>query len=105
MMREVGKLGKVLGPRGLMPTPKAGTVTTDIAKAVQEIKGGKIEFKTDRHGMVNAAVGKLSLQLKNLYKIFVLFFTAIQKAKPATAKGHYFQVLLSLFYDGSWSQN
>ena len=60
MMRDVGKLGKVLGPRGLMPTPKAGTVTTDIAKAIKELKGGKIEFKLDRHGVINNAVGKVS---------------------------------------------
>ena len=60
MMREVGKLGKVLGPRGLMPTPKAGTVTTDINKAIQELKGGKIEFKLDRHGVINNALGKVS---------------------------------------------
>ena len=58
MMRDVGKLGKVLGPRGLMPTPKAGTVTTDIAKAIQELKGGKIEFKLDRHGVINNAVAR-----------------------------------------------
>lgn len=60
MMRNVGKLGKVLGPRGLMPTPKAGTVTTDIVKAIQELKAGKIEFKLDKHGVINNLVGKLS---------------------------------------------
>ena len=66
MMRDVGKLGKVLGPRGLMPTPKAGTVTTDITKAIQELKGGKIEFKLDRHGVINNAVGKISFAVDKL---------------------------------------
>ncbi|MBS0650432.1 MAG: 50S ribosomal protein L1, partial [Verrucomicrobia bacterium] len=60
MMRDVGKLGKVLGPRGLMPTPKGGTVTTDVAKAVAEVKAGKIEFKSDKHGVINTLVGKIS---------------------------------------------
>src|SRR5581483_5513130 len=62
MMRELGKLGKVLGPRGLMPTPKAGTVTNEIAKAVREVKAGKIEFKVDKTGNINSAVGKISFQ-------------------------------------------
>ncbi len=93
MMREVGKLGKVLGPRGLMPTPKAGTVTTDIAKAVQEIKGGKIEFKSDRYGIVNSPMGKLSFSAENLTANFQALASAIQKAKPATAKGHYIERL------------
>ncbi len=66
MMRELGKLGKVLGPRGLMPTPKAGTVTTDVAKAVKELKAGKIEFKVDKMGIVNNAVGKLSFSENHL---------------------------------------
>ncbi len=90
MMREVGKLGKVLGPRGLMPTPKAGTVTTDIAKAVQEIKAGKIEFKSDRYGIVNCAVGKLSFAQPNLIDNIRSLLTALQRAKPATARGLYF---------------
>ena len=89
MMRDVGKLGKVLGPRGLMPTPKAGTVTTDIVKAIQELKGGKIEFKLDRHGVINSAVGKVSFLADKLEENIRSFLTAIQKAKPATAKGHY----------------
>jgi large subunit ribosomal protein L1 len=94
MMREVGKLGKVLGPRGLMPTPKAGTVTTDITKAVQELKAGKIEFKLDRHGVVNNGVGKLSFPTEKLEENIQAFLTAVQRAKPATAKGHYMKSLV-----------
>jgi large subunit ribosomal protein L1 len=89
MMRDVGKLGKVLGPRGLMPTPKAGTVTTDIAKAIQELKGGKIEFKVDRNGVVSSAVGKLSFAAEKIVQNITTFLEAVQKAKPASAKGHY----------------
>jgi large subunit ribosomal protein L1 len=96
MMRDVGKLGKVLGPRGLMPTPKAGTVTTDIAKAIQELKGGKIEFKVDRHGVINNGIGKLSFDKEKLIQNFTAFLVAIQRAKPASAKGHYMKsVVLS----------
>ncbi len=94
MMRDVGKLGKVLGPRGLMPTPKAGTVTTDITKAVQELKAGKIEFKLDRHGVINNGVGKLSFDADKLEQNIQMFLTAIQRAKPASAKGHYIKSLV-----------
>lgn len=93
MMREVGKLGKVLGPRGLMPTPKAGTVTTDLAKAIAELKGGKIEFKLDRHGVVNNSVGKLSFAAQNLVANIKALLVAITRAKPATAKGQYMRGL------------
>lgn len=89
MMRDVGKLGKVLGPRGLMPTPKAGTVTTDVAKAIQELKGGKIEFKLDRHGVINNGVGKLSFGKEQLVQNIEAFIQAVERAKPASAKGHY----------------
>ncbi len=91
MMRDVGKLGKVLGPRGLMPTPKAGTVTTDIAKAIREIKQGKIEFKSDKFGVVNCAIGKLSFTVDQLVGNIRALFSAIQRAKPATVKGQYVQ--------------
>ncbi len=87
MMREVGKLGKVLGPRGLMPTPKAGTVTNDIAKAVKEAKAGKIEFKVDKTGNINTAVGKVSFQDEQLVENMVPLLQAILRAKPASSKG------------------
>lgn len=89
MMREVGKLGKVLGPRGLMPTPKAGTVTQDVASAVQEIKAGKIEFKVDKHGVCNNGVGKLSFAEGSLVENIRAVLTAIGRAKPSGAKGQY----------------
>lgn len=91
MMREVGKLGKVLGPRGLMPTPKAGTVTTDIAKAIREVKQGKIEFKSDKFGVVNCAIGKLSFTVSQLVDNFRALLGAVQRAKPSTVKGHFLQ--------------
>ena len=94
MMREVGKLGKVLGPRGLMPTPKAGTVTTDITKAVRELKGGKIEFKLDRHGVINNAVGKISFASEMLVENIRSLLAAILRAKPASAKGHFLRSMV-----------
>lgn len=93
MMRHVGKLGKVLGPRGLMPTPKAGTVTTDVAKAISELKSGKIEFKLDRHGVINNIVGKLSFDVDKIVENIKDFLHAIIKAKPAAAKGQYLRSL------------
>jgi large subunit ribosomal protein L1 len=89
MMREVGKLGKVLGPRGLMPTPKAGTVTNDIAKAIREIKQGKIEFKSDKLGLINCAIGKLSFTAEQISENFRALLSAVMHAKPTTAKGQY----------------
>lgn len=94
MMREVGKLGKVLGPRGLMPTPKAGTVTTDLHKAIHELKSGKIEFKADRHGVVNAAIGKLSFAADKLVQNLNAFIQAVAKSKPPSAKGQYLRSLV-----------
>ncbi|MFZ0565149.1 MAG: 50S ribosomal protein L1 [Chlamydiales bacterium] len=89
MMREVGKLGKVLGPRGLMPSPKGGTVTEDVGNAVEEFKKGKIEFKIDKHGVCNNAIGKLSFSGEALIENIRAVLTAIQRAKPASAKGQY----------------
>lgn len=93
MMRDVGKLGKILGPRGLMPTPKAGTVTTDVVTIVKELKAGKVEFKGDRTGMVNLLVGKLSFSSQQLAENIRALLQAVWRAKPASAKGQYFQRL------------
>jgi large subunit ribosomal protein L1 len=89
MMRGVGRLGKVLGPRGLMPNPKTGTVTTDIAKAVREIKAGKVEFRVDKTGIVHAPLGKVSFAADALVANAQALMESILKAKPAAAKGKY----------------
>ena len=89
MMRAVGKLGKVLGPRGLMPNPKTGTVTMEIARAVKEIKAGKVEFRVDKAGIVHAPVGKISFATANLIANAHALMDSIVKAKPAAAKGKY----------------
>ncbi len=91
MMREVGKLGKVLGPKGLMPTPKAGTVTNDIAKTVKELKAGKVEFKVNKHNSINNMVGKLSFKAQDLKANIRAFMDAINKARPSSAKGIFLQ--------------
>src|SRR3989449_2226205 len=87
MMRAVGKLGKVLGPRGLMPNPKTGTVTVDLAKAVKEIKAGKVEFRVDKTGIIHAPVGKTSFATDKLVENAATLINAVLKAKPAAAKG------------------
>lgn len=89
VMGEVGKLGKVLGPRGLMPNPKSGTVTVDVAKAVKEVKAGKIEFRVDKAGIVHSSVGKAQFDSSKLVENIQAFIHAIMRAKPATAKGTY----------------
>ena len=89
MMAIVGRLGRVLGPRNLMPNPKTGTVTMDVAKAVEESKGGKITYRADKAGNVQAIIGKVSFETEKLVENFKAFNDAIQKAKPATAKGTY----------------
>ena len=89
MMRAVGKLGKVLGPRGLMPNPKTGSVTPDIAKAVREIKAGKVEFRVDKTGIVHAPIGKVSFPAENLVENAHALVDSVVKAKPSAAKGKY----------------
>lgn len=93
MMREVGKLGKFLGPRGLMPSPKAGTVTNDVKQAVKDLKAGKIEFKIDKSGVINAILGKKSFSVKNLVENTEALIKAILRMKPASAKGIYMKSL------------
>ncbi len=89
MMREVGKLGRVLGPRGLMPNPKSGTVTFDVAKAVGDIKAGKLDFRVDKNGVVHAPVGKVSFEATQLTDNLRTLFDTIVRNKPASSKGKY----------------
>jgi large subunit ribosomal protein L1 len=91
MMREVGKLGRVLGPRGLMPNPKTGTVTFDVKQAVAEIKAGKVEFRVDKTAIIHVPVGKLSFEDDQLLENARTLVAAVVKAKPASAKGKYVQ--------------
>jgi large subunit ribosomal protein L1 len=89
LMAQVGKLGRVLGPRGLMPNPKTGTVTTDVAKAVAEFKGGRVEYRTDRVGNIHVGIGKLSFSREQLLENFHAVIDELLRAKPAAAKGRY----------------
>jgi large subunit ribosomal protein L1 len=89
VMGEVGKLGKILGPRGLMPNPKSGTVTMDVAKAVTEVKAGKIEFRVDKAGILHATIGKANFEPKKLAENIHAFLNTVVRLKPATAKGTY----------------
>jgi large subunit ribosomal protein L1 len=89
MMKSVGRLGKILGPKGLMPNPKTGTVTFDVAKAVQEIKAGKVEFRTDKTALVHVPVGKMSFAPEKLIENASTVITSVIKAKPVAAKGKY----------------
>ncbi len=91
MMASVGRLGRVLGPRGLMPNPKTGTVTFDVKRAVEEVKAGKVEYRLDKGGNVHAVLGKVSFSTEQLLGNFRVIVDAIQKAKPAAAKGQYFR--------------
>src|SRR5690349_2343785 len=89
LMPQVGKLGRVLGPRGLMPNPKTGTVTTDIGKTVSDFKGGKVEYRTDRFGNVHVPIGKVSFPVESLVRNYTAILDEIQRAKPPSAKGKY----------------
>lgn len=89
MMAQVGKLGRTLGPKGLMPNPKTGTVTMDVTKAVEEIKAGKVEYRVDKSGNIHAPIGKVSFDTASLLENFKTVADALQKAKPAAAKGTY----------------
>lgn len=89
MMAELGKLGRVLGPKGLMPNPKTGTVTTDLKKAVEEIKAGKVEYRVDKEGNIHVGIAKISFDNEKIVENFKTIFDAILKAKPAAAKGIY----------------
>lgn len=89
MMGEVGKIGRVLGPKGLMPNPRTGTVTFDVAKAVEEIKAGKVEYRADKSGIIHAPIGRVSFDEDKLEENFLTVFDTIAKAKPAASKGTY----------------
>jgi len=93
MMKGVGKLGKVLGPRGLMPNPKTGTVTMNVAQAVKEIKAGKVEYRVDKTGIIHAPVGKLSFGVEKLAENAKALMDAVQKAKPSASKGKYVKAI------------
>ena len=94
MMAAVGKAGRVLGPRGLMPNPKTGTVTTDIAKAVSDIKGGKVEYRSDRTGNVHLVIGKKSFEERALLENYLVVVDEVLRAKPSAAKGRYIKALV-----------
>ena len=102
MMGVVGRLGRVLGPKGLMPNPKAGTVTMDVTKAIQDIKAGKIEYRLDKTNIIHVPVGKASFTEEQLADNFQTLIDAINKAKPAALKGQY---LNSYFYNGTWCKD
>jgi large subunit ribosomal protein L1 len=94
MMRSVGRLGKVLGPRGLMPNPKTGTVTTDVAAAIREIKAGKVEFRADKTALVHVPVGKLSFDVQKIMENAMTVISSVVKAKPSAAKGKYIKRII-----------
>lgn len=89
MMAELGKIGKILGPKGLMPNPKTGTVTVDVKKAIEEVKKGKVEYRTDKEGNVHSILGKVSFDSKNIENNYNAILDAIRKAKPTSVKGAY----------------
>jgi large subunit ribosomal protein L1 len=91
VMAKVGKLGKVLGPRGLMPNPKSGTVTLEVGKAVKDVKAGKVDFKIDKQGIIHASIGKVSFDANKIKDNAAELIHMVAKLKPASAKGTYFQ--------------
>jgi len=93
IMSKVGPLGKILGPRGLMPNPKSGTVTFDVARAVREVKGGRVEFRTDKAGIVHAPIGKVSFDDRGLYENLTALVDALIRNKPSASKGQYLRTL------------
>jgi large subunit ribosomal protein L1 len=101
-MAELGKLGRILGPKRLMPNPKSGTVTNDVVKAVKEVKAGKIEFRVDKTGIVHASLGKLSFDETQLVDNAKEFLKTIIKMKPSSAKGLYVKQLVFIQHNGSW---
>ena len=100
MMRAVGKLGKILGPRGLMPTPKVGTVTNEVAEVVKNLKSGMLEYRSDKAGLIHAPIGKKSFAIEQLVDNFHTLLDAVLKAKPSTSKGRY---LLGIFISSTMS--
>ena len=94
MMGELGKLGKVLGPKGLMPNPKSGTVTMDVAKAVKELKAGKVELRVESNGIIHVSCGKVSFKNEHLIENIKTVYEAVLKARPASVKGHYFKKII-----------
>ena len=100
MMKSVGRLGKVLGPKGLMPNPKTGTVTTDVVAAIKEIKAGKVEFRTDKTALVHVPVGKLSFEPQKLVDNAMTVISSVLKAKPSAAKGKYVKGMTHQLDDG-----
>ena len=100
-MGKIGALGRVLGPRGLMPNPKSGTVTMDVAKAVKEVKQGKIDFKVDKTGIIHTSIGKVSFTPEMIYQNAKEFIATVNKLKPAAAKGTYMK---SIFISSTMSK-
>jgi large subunit ribosomal protein L1 len=93
VMAKVGRIGRVLGPRGLMPNPKSGTVTLEVGKAVQEVKSGKIDFKVDKFGIIHASIGKVSFSPEKLKENAMELIQTVNKLKPSSAKGTYFKTI------------
>ena len=103
VMGKIGRLGRVLGPRNLMPNPKSGTVTTEVGKAVKEVKAGKIDFKVDKTGIIHASVGKRSFTPEQLTENAAELITTLNKLKPSSSKGTYFKSISMSSYNGCWN--